>query len=110
MAGPSTAVCNSVTALLAGACSDPAHRIAANYQPDEYDDPDMRVRLEILRAVSTETGATPNQVVLAWLTQGDPQMIGLLASSSHERLQEGLDAAGLELSQDQLARLSQAPA
>ncbi len=96
--------------LLGGTYSDPHHRIPANYQPDEYDDPDMRVRLEVLCEVCTETGATPNQVVLAWLTQADPQMIALVASSSHERLQEGLDAAGLELSQDQLARLSQASA
>ena len=96
--------------LLGGAFSDPHRRIPANYQPDEYDTADMRVRLEALREVSTETGATPNQVVLAWLTQADPQMIALVASSSHERLQEGLDAAGLELDPDQLARLSQASA
>ena len=58
----------------------------------------------------TKQMRTPNQVVLAWMMQGTPPMIPLIASSSPERLQEDLGAEQLALTQDQLARLQQASA
>lgn len=60
-------------------------------------------RLETLRAVAEETGATPNQVVLAWLLRGG--VIPLIAASSEEQLAENLGALEVELSADQLERL-----
>lgn len=60
-------------------------------------------RLETLRAVAEETGATPNQVVLAWLLRGG--VIPLIAASSEEQLTENLGAFEVELSAGQLERL-----
>lgn len=96
--------------LLGGAYAHPEGRIPAGYQPGEYDAADAQARLAALRAVSEEVGATPNQVVLAWITQRAPAMVALVSSSSHERLQEGLDAASLDLTPEQLERLDQAGA
>jgi aryl-alcohol dehydrogenase-like predicted oxidoreductase len=98
------------SALLGGTYSDPEHRIPENYQPDAYDRVDGEARLRALRQVAEETGATPNQVVLAWLVQSEPNMIALIASSSEERLQENIDAAHVELTAEQLKRLNQASA
>ncbi len=96
--------------LLGGAYSDPQRRIPDNYQPDEYDAADAQVRFRALREVAAETGATPSQVMLAWLMQSAPAMVALVASSSRERLQENLDAAQVELSAEQIAQLDQAAA
>ncbi len=96
--------------LLGGAYSQPDGRIPENYQPHEYDAADLRIRLQILRQVADEADATPNQVVLAWLLQGTPTMIPLIASSSAARLQEDLAAERLVLTADQLRRLQQASA
>jgi aryl-alcohol dehydrogenase-like predicted oxidoreductase len=63
-------------------------------------------RLETLRAVAEETGATPNQVVLAWLLRGG--VIPLIAASSEAQLAENVGALEVELSADQLERLSAA--
>jgi aryl-alcohol dehydrogenase-like predicted oxidoreductase len=60
-------------------------------------------RLETLHAVAEETGATPNQVVLAWLLRGG--VIPLIAASSEEQLAENLGSLEVELSADQLERL-----
>lgn len=96
--------------LLGGVYSHPHHRIPEQYQPDEYDAPDKQARLRVLHEISAETGATPNQVVLAWITQNRPPMIALIASSSSQRLQESLDSEPLTLSQEQLERLNSAAA
>ena len=96
--------------LLGGAYSRPEGRIPENYQPDEYDAADKRVRLQVLHQIAEEADATPNQVVLAWMLQGTPTMIPLIASSSVKRLQEDLAAEQLSLTADQLTRLEQASA
>ena len=62
-------------------------------------------RLTALRAVVEETGATANQVVLAWLMGGELPVIPLVGASSVAQLEESLAAADLELSAGQRARL-----
>ncbi len=75
---------------------------------EEYAAAGNAVRLRTLAAVALETGATRNQVVLAWLI-GDPlPTIPLVGASSVDQLQESLDAVDLELSADQRARLDAA--
>jgi aryl-alcohol dehydrogenase-like predicted oxidoreductase len=75
---------------------------------EEYAAAGNRARLATLAAVARETGATPNQVVLAWL-MGDPlPTIPLVGASSVDQLQESLDAVELELSADQRTRLDEA--
>ena len=65
-------------------------------------------RLAALEAVARETGATANQVVLAWLMGGELPVIPLVGASSVAQLEESLGAVDLELSASQRARLDQA--
>ncbi len=74
----------------------------------EFDHPGTPARLEALREVAEETGATVNQVVLAWLIGSEVPMIPLVGASSVAQLNESLAAVGLELTADQRARLDAA--
>ena len=74
--------------------------------PDGYAGADADARLTVLREVAEETGATPNQVVLAWLLRGTPPVIPLIGASSEEQLAENLGALEVELSAEQLERLN----
>jgi aryl-alcohol dehydrogenase-like predicted oxidoreductase len=65
-------------------------------------------RLAALEAVARETGATANQVVLAWLMGGKLPVIPLVGASSVAQLEESLGAVDLKLSDEQRARLDQA--
>jgi aryl-alcohol dehydrogenase-like predicted oxidoreductase len=75
---------------------------------EEYRAAGNEARLEALASVARETGATRNQVVLAWLMGGALPTIPLVGASSIDQLQESLDAIDLELSADQRARLDEA--
>jgi aryl-alcohol dehydrogenase-like predicted oxidoreductase len=65
-------------------------------------------RLAALGEVAAETGATANQMVLAWLMGGELPEIPLVGASSVTQLEESLGAVDLELSAGQRARLDQA--
>ncbi|RQW84037.1 aldo/keto reductase [Micromonospora globispora] len=71
----------------------------------DYDLPSVPGRLAALREVAAETGATVNQVVLAWLMGGDIPAIPLVGASSVAQLDESLAAVELELTAEQRARL-----
>ncbi|MCZ7425473.1 aldo/keto reductase [Micromonospora sp. WMMA1949] len=75
---------------------------------EEYAVPATPARLEALRAVATETGATVNQVVLAWLMGGDIPAVPLVGFSSVAQLEESLAAVDLELTAEQRTRLDSA--
>lgn len=75
---------------------------------EEYAVPATPARLEALRAVAAETGATVNQVVLAWLMGGDIPSIPLVGFSSVAQLEESLGAVDLELTPEQRTRLDSA--
>jgi len=66
-----------------------------------YDHPGTRARLEALDQVAKETGATANQVVLAWLIGGGLPVVPLIGASSVAQLDESLAAVDLELSAEQ---------
>jgi aryl-alcohol dehydrogenase-like predicted oxidoreductase len=66
-----------------------------------YDHPGTRARLKALGQVVTETGATANQVVLAWLIGGELPVIPLVGASSTGQLDESLAAVDLRLSAEQ---------
>jgi aryl-alcohol dehydrogenase-like predicted oxidoreductase len=74
----------------------------------EFDHAGTPRRLAALHAVASETGATANQVVLAWLMGGELPVIPLVGASSVAQLEESLGAVDLELSAGQRARLDQA--
>jgi aryl-alcohol dehydrogenase-like predicted oxidoreductase len=89
--------------LLGGAYTRPDRPI-----PDQYAGPDSDARLTTLRAVAQEVGATPNQIVLAWLLHGDPPVIPLIAASTPEQMAENLGALEVMLSAEQVTRLDDA--
>jgi aryl-alcohol dehydrogenase-like predicted oxidoreductase len=63
-----------------------------------YDHPGTGSRLRALAQVARETGATPNQVVLAWLIGGELPVVPLIGASSVAQLGESLAAVDLQLS------------
>ncbi|MFF8905156.1 aldo/keto reductase [Streptomyces olivaceoviridis] len=76
--------------------------------PPDYDHPGTPARLAVLREVARETGATVNQVVLAWQLGGELPVIPLVGASSVAQLDENLAAVDLELTGEQRARLDAA--
>lgn len=75
---------------------------------DLYDHAGTRSRRVVLDEVVRETGATANQVVLAWMMGGELPIIPLVGASTVAQLDESLAAADLELSEEQRQRLDQA--
>jgi aryl-alcohol dehydrogenase-like predicted oxidoreductase len=78
--------------------------------PEQYDTADNNTRVETLRAVAQENHCTPNQVVLAWLMQGDPPVLPLIATSTPAQMRENLAALDVQLSEEQMQRLNSARA
>jgi len=56
-------------------------------------------------AVAVETGATPQQVTLAWMLAKSPVVVPIPGSSRPETILASVAAADLQLTADQLARL-----
>ena len=76
--------------------------------PAQYAGPDADERLEELRAVARETGATLNQVIIAWMLQGDPPILPIIAGSRPEQVRENLAALDVRLTGEQVERLTAA--
>lgn len=89
--------------LLSGAYTRPDRPV-----PEFYRHPGYEQRLATLADVAKELGATPNQVVLAWLMASDPAWLPVLGVSSVAQLEEALGAAELVLPDTVLARLTAA--
>ncbi|MGW4894718.1 aldo/keto reductase [Kitasatospora sp. NPDC004240] len=70
-----------------------------------FDHAGTPARRAALTEVAAETGATVNQVVLAWLIGGEIPVIPLVGASSVAQLDESLAAVDLTLTADQRARL-----
>ncbi|CAL9644871.1 aldo/keto reductase [Streptomyces griseomycini] len=73
--------------------------------PRDFDHPGTPARLAVLREIADETGATVNQVVLAWQLGHELPIVPLVGVSSVAQLEENLAAVDLELSAEQRARL-----
>lgn len=89
--------------LLAGAYAHPDRSVPAAYQHAAN-----HPRLATLRDVAAEHGATPNQVVLAWLLHRQPAIIPVPGASSVAQLDEILAATELKLNAATLDRLDRA--
>ena len=85
-----------------------AYSRADRQLPPQYVSADSKKRLSVLREIANETGATVNQVILAWMLHSEPAVIPLIAASTKEQMQENLDAANVRLTPEQMARLNQA--
>ncbi|MFD1535590.1 aldo/keto reductase [Nonomuraea guangzhouensis] len=73
--------------------------------PPDYDHPGTPARMAVLRQVANESGASVNQVVLAWQIGGRFPVIPLAGASSVAQLEENLAAVDLELTEEQRVRL-----
>lgn len=74
--------------------------------PEAYDHPGTARRLRVLEEVANETGATRNQVVLAWLLrQGISPLVGV---STMAQLDEAIAATDLTLDAEHLRRFADA--
>lgn len=76
--------------------------------PADFDHPGTPARLKVLHEVAEETGATVNQIVLAWQIGGNLPILPLAGVSSVAQLEENLAAVDLELTEEQRARLDAA--
>jgi aryl-alcohol dehydrogenase-like predicted oxidoreductase len=91
------------TPLLRGAYVRRDRPIAKAYQG-----PDTEARLAALQEVAQELGATPNQVVLAWMMQRQPPMIPIFSAGKPAHMRENLGALDIQLSEAQMTRLTMA--
>lgn len=74
--------------------------------PEKYDTYENSVRLLRLNKIANELNATPNQIVLAWMIQGSPNITPVIASSTLSQLQENMEATKIRLTEEQLADLA----
>ena len=72
------------------------------------DHPSSRRRVEVLREVAREAGATANQVALAWLLGGPTPVIPIVGAHTVAQLDESLGALDLVLDDELRARLDEA--
>lgn len=73
-----------------------------------YQGPDADARLTALQEVTQELGATPNQVVLAWMMQRQPPLIPVFSAGTPKHLRDNLGALDLKLSDVQMQKLTMA--
>lgn len=91
------------SSLLSGAYNRDDRKIQKQYRHADTD-----VRLAALSDIALELGATPNQVLLAWLTGRD--IIPVTGASTREQMNESMAAFDLSLSDAILDRLDAAGA
>lgn len=65
---------------------------------------------DAVNAVAAECGATPTQVAIAWVRgrQREAVVIPILGARTREQIEDNLGALGVELTEDELARLDEA--
>jgi aryl-alcohol dehydrogenase-like predicted oxidoreductase len=96
--------------ILKGVYDDPAKR-RDHYLMQTYRGPDTDARFAALDEVAAEVGATPNQVVLAWLMrQTSPPMVTLIGPRTPQQYESALPALDVKLTDEQAARLDAAGA
>lgn len=76
--------------------------------PAQYAGADADERLEVLKSVAAETGATPNQVIIAWMMRSSPMVLPIIAGSRPEQVRENLAALNVDLTDEQVTRLTTA--
>jgi aryl-alcohol dehydrogenase-like predicted oxidoreductase len=87
-----------------------AYSRADRSMPEQYKGPDTDARLSTLSTISREVGATPNQIVIAWLRQSDPPILPIIGGSTSAQLSENIAALKVKLTDEQMNRLNEAGA
>ncbi len=70
--------------------------------PAQYAGPDSDDRLEALQAIADQVGASPHQVIVAWMRQSDPPVLPIIGGSRPEQVRENIAALDVELSEEQM--------
>jgi len=92
--------------LLKGLYDEPAERRAQLVTEGRYADGPAPEKLAVLDAVAAEVGASPGQVVLAWMAgRRSPSTIPLIGTTKVDRYRQAAAALDLKLTDAQLARL-----
>lgn len=89
--------------LLMGAYTKPGAEL-----PPQFAGTDAVQRLEVLRDVAKEAGATVNQVIIAWIRQHKPSILPIIAGSKPAQIVESIEALKLDLTAEQMERLTNA--
>lgn len=89
--------------LLQGAYSRDDRPVPAQFAGPEADE-----RLTALQSVASETGATVNQVIIAWMRQSDPPVLPIIGGSKKAQVLENLAALDVTLSETQMDQLTEA--
>jgi aryl-alcohol dehydrogenase-like predicted oxidoreductase len=88
---------------------DSAEKQAGHWLMEEYAGPATQARLAVLDAVAAEVGATPNQVVLAWLLRSSaPPVVPLIGPRTLDQFDNAMAALDVTLTDEQVARLDAA--
>jgi len=74
--------------------------------PPQYQSLATNQKLASLRALSSETGYSPNQLVLSWMLHSNPVVIPLVTGSNEQQLKENLEAASISLSSEDMEKLN----
>ena len=97
--------------VLKGLYSEPAKRAASFGAMHPYNGPDADAKLAAVDRVATASGATGNQVVLAWmLARETPRVLPLIGPRTFDQYLECIEALDVELTADQIAELNEAGA
>ncbi|WP_084039096.1 aldo/keto reductase [Demequina sp. NBRC 110053] len=97
--------------ILKGLFSEAGKRGDDFWAMGNYAGPDADARLAAVDDVARETGATGNQVVLAWmLAQDAPRVLPLIGPRTYDQYRENIAALDVELTTDQVERLDAAGA
>ena len=78
--------------------------------PEQYLGPDTDARVEVLRTVAERVGASPDQVVLAWMRHSTPAVVPIIGGSTVEQITHNIEALSLKLSEEQMTALDTARA
>jgi aryl-alcohol dehydrogenase-like predicted oxidoreductase len=103
MANTPGAAMLTYSALLSGRYTNPDKALV-----EAYRHPGTEARMAALDAVAAETGATRNQVVLAWLIGHPGNVVPLVGFSSVAQVEEAVAGAALKLDPEQWQRLTDA--
>ncbi|MGC4175467.1 aldo/keto reductase [Demequina sp.] len=97
--------------ILKGLYSDPAKRSRDFWAIDPYYGPDADAKLAAVDRVAAASGATGNQVVLAWmLAQDSPRVLPLIGPRTFAQYLECIEALDVEFTPEQLEDLNKAGA
>jgi len=97
--------------VLKGLYSDRSKRSLDYWAMDPYAGPDADARLAAVDRVAAASGATGNQVVLAWLMAADsPRVLPLIGARTFDQYLECIEALDVALTAEQLEELDAAGA